>query len=255
MGTISLVRVVIALVLLVLVAGCTTAPATGPPSLAPTRLPMTGNADWTIHTPGSEHAIEGFADRVSVAPGEPVRLFVSTTALPGRPPRSASAPTPAGLDLATAARHAAAPAVIQKPTNTVVAPVGALAHRGHQRLGARRLPVPPRRPRRPALRTADRAHPVQRGPGRDRQRGHHLAGLQPVGRLQPLQRPRRQTARPGPGGVVRPPLRVRHARRGPVPAVRAGRGAGGRDRPGSRWATPPTSTCTPTPTSSTAPAR
>ena len=30
--------------------------------------------------PGPEHAIEGFADRVSVAPGEPVRLYVSTTA-------------------------------------------------------------------------------------------------------------------------------------------------------------------------------
>jgi hypothetical protein len=39
-----------------------------------------GVADWAIAQLGPEHAVEGFADRVSVVPGEPVRLFVSTTA-------------------------------------------------------------------------------------------------------------------------------------------------------------------------------
>jgi hypothetical protein len=33
-----------------------------------------------VELPGPEHATEGFADWVSVRPGEPVRLFVSTTA-------------------------------------------------------------------------------------------------------------------------------------------------------------------------------
>jgi len=83
------------------------------------------NADWTIHTPGSEHAIEGFADRVSVAPGDPVRLFVSTTAATwtasafrlGADARSVwtSPPQPG---------HQQPGAIVQTPTNTVVAPWG-----------------------------------------------------------------------------------------------------------------------------------
>ncbi|MCO6005635.1 hypothetical protein NE236_11645 [Actinoallomurus purpureus] len=39
-----------------------------------------GTKDWKVRKPGAEHAIEGFADRVSVLPGESFRLFVSTTA-------------------------------------------------------------------------------------------------------------------------------------------------------------------------------
>jgi hypothetical protein len=39
-----------------------------------------GASPWEITHLGPEHAVEGFADRVSVAPGQPVRLFVSTTA-------------------------------------------------------------------------------------------------------------------------------------------------------------------------------
>jgi hypothetical protein len=82
-----------------------------------------GNADWTIHTPGPEHAIEGFAGRVSAAPGEAVRLFVSTpaatwTAIAFRLGADArevwtSPPQPG---------HIQPSAVAQKPTNTVVAP-------------------------------------------------------------------------------------------------------------------------------------
>jgi hypothetical protein len=124
-GTIVFVRLVIALVLLALVAGCTTA-ATPAPSPAPATTPRpatAGNADWTIHTPGAEHAIEGFADRVSVAPGEPVRLYVSTTAstwtvsafrLGGDARMVWTSPPQQGR------RQPAA--VVQKPTNTVIAP-------------------------------------------------------------------------------------------------------------------------------------
>lgn len=39
-----------------------------------------GSPDWKITNSGPAHAIEGFADRDSAAPGTPVRLFVSTTA-------------------------------------------------------------------------------------------------------------------------------------------------------------------------------
>ncbi|WP_194293571.1 N,N-dimethylformamidase beta subunit family domain-containing protein [Actinomadura macrotermitis] len=38
-----------------------------------------GTADWRIARKGAEHEIEGYADRVSVLPGESFRLFVSTT--------------------------------------------------------------------------------------------------------------------------------------------------------------------------------
>jgi hypothetical protein len=36
--------------------------------------------DWHIRKVGAEHEIEGYADQVSVLPGESFRLFVSTTA-------------------------------------------------------------------------------------------------------------------------------------------------------------------------------
>jgi hypothetical protein len=41
---------------------------------------LPGTAGWQLGDPGPEHAIEGFADRVSVRRGESFRLFVSTTA-------------------------------------------------------------------------------------------------------------------------------------------------------------------------------
>jgi len=61
----------VVLVLLALVAGCTAAaPAQrARPNPLATPTPTADNADWAVHTPGPEHAIEGFADRVSVAPG------------------------------------------------------------------------------------------------------------------------------------------------------------------------------------------
>lgn len=39
-----------------------------------------GDPRWRLRTRGGEHEIEGFADRVSVLPGEGFRLYVSTTA-------------------------------------------------------------------------------------------------------------------------------------------------------------------------------
>jgi hypothetical protein len=115
----------VVLVLLALVAGCTAAApaqrATPNPLATPT--PTADNADWAVHTPGPEHAIEGFADRVSVAPGDPVRLYVSTTAgtwtasafrLGGDARRIWASPPQPGRPQGAA--------VVQKPTNTVVAP-------------------------------------------------------------------------------------------------------------------------------------
>lgn len=84
---------------------------------------MEGNADWTLPHPGPEHAIEGFADRVSVVPGDQVHLYVSTTAsswtatafrLGGDARRVWTSPGQPG--------RVQPAAVVQKPTNTVVAP-------------------------------------------------------------------------------------------------------------------------------------
>ncbi|MFJ9522581.1 N,N-dimethylformamidase beta subunit family domain-containing protein [Kitasatospora sp. NPDC101801] len=52
------------------------------PSPAPARAEndRPGDADWKVTAPGPPDAIEGFADRVSVLPGEPLGLHVSTTA-------------------------------------------------------------------------------------------------------------------------------------------------------------------------------
>jgi hypothetical protein len=75
-------------VVLLLTGGCgsgekPTAPrrATGSdstPAVAENTRP--GTKDWRVRKTGAEHAIEGYADHVSVLPGESFRLFVSTTA-------------------------------------------------------------------------------------------------------------------------------------------------------------------------------
>ncbi|WP_433441785.1 N,N-dimethylformamidase beta subunit family domain-containing protein [Nonomuraea sp. CA-141351] len=71
------------LVLLLLVAGCgSVPPAPAPqPVSAPTPTATTGvQESWRITRRGAEHEIEGYADQVSVLPGERFQLRVSTTA-------------------------------------------------------------------------------------------------------------------------------------------------------------------------------
>lgn len=89
MGGRGLVTVTVAAVVLALGgSGCSTSPAAVPPVevVAPSTLDLVplgrppGTPDWRVTHPGPPHAIEGFADRTSALPGEPVRLFVSTTA-------------------------------------------------------------------------------------------------------------------------------------------------------------------------------
>jgi len=83
-------------------------------------------APWQLTHPGPEHAIEGFADRVSVHPGETVQLFVSTTA-----PSFRVTAFRIGAYSTGAARiwqsglltgHQQPAAVVQEPRHTVVAP-------------------------------------------------------------------------------------------------------------------------------------
>jgi|tagenome__1003787_1003787.scaffolds.fasta_scaffold20860301_2 hypothetical protein len=122
----------VAVVLVGMLAGCT-APFAASRAVHPTHQPaappdLTGvPADWQITDPGPEHAIEGYADRVSVHPGEPVRLFVSTTSATwtvtafriGAYPDTggariwASPPEPGVVQPAP---------VVEAPRNTVVAP-------------------------------------------------------------------------------------------------------------------------------------
>jgi hypothetical protein len=101
-----------------------TASSTAPP---PPREITPVPADWQLTNPGPAHAIEGFADHVSVYPGQEVRLFVSTTAasytvtafrIGNYPPTGGarvwtSAPLPGSQQ---------APAVVEEARNTVVAP-------------------------------------------------------------------------------------------------------------------------------------
>src|SRR4051812_46980596 len=76
--------------LLTMTAGCSAMPekAAAHPAGSPAPAPsvqvtaenaLPGSKDWKIKKRGAEHEIEGFADRVSVLPGEQFRLYVSTT--------------------------------------------------------------------------------------------------------------------------------------------------------------------------------
>jgi hypothetical protein len=72
-------------------------PASGAPSAPPSQPPSTGadvpgpapeaperdrpgDPGWGVIRPGAQHDVEGFTDRDSVLPGQPVRLYVSTIA-------------------------------------------------------------------------------------------------------------------------------------------------------------------------------
>jgi hypothetical protein len=89
-GRSGLVTVTVAAVVALALAGsgCSTSPAAVPPVavVGPSPLDLVppwrqpGTPDWRIANPVPPHTIAGFADRTSALPGEPVRLFVSTTA-------------------------------------------------------------------------------------------------------------------------------------------------------------------------------
>jgi hypothetical protein len=76
------------IVLGLLVAGCSAAPPAlaparpgpTPPPRVPSASPVAPLTSWRLARRGAEHEIEGYADRVSVLPGERFGLRVSTTA-------------------------------------------------------------------------------------------------------------------------------------------------------------------------------
>ncbi|HUR09392.1 MAG TPA: N,N-dimethylformamidase beta subunit family domain-containing protein [Nonomuraea sp.] len=86
------------------------APRTAPPTDAPAARP----ARWRITERGAEHEIEGYADRVSVLPGERFRMRVSTTA-----PHFTASAFRMGARPAEVWRSGRIPGVHQAPPQTV----------------------------------------------------------------------------------------------------------------------------------------
>jgi len=120
-------------VLLMLAASCTsgnqkaTTRGPTPPTTAPTPAPAPAlalaPADWQITHPGKPGEIEGFADHTSVTPGEPVQLFVSTSAQNYTVTAFRVGATPTQLWRSEPQKGVKQPpAVVQAPTSTVVAP-------------------------------------------------------------------------------------------------------------------------------------
>ncbi|GAA3792363.1 N,N-dimethylformamidase beta subunit family domain-containing protein [Amycolatopsis tucumanensis] len=126
-------RLACALAALALLGPACTAPTPAPP-VAPTPAPPApapgaerGTPGWEITHPGPEHAIEGYADRTSALPGDIVRLFVSTTAArftvtAFRMGAYAGSDALRVWQSAPVPGRVQAPAVVQAPTSTVVAP-------------------------------------------------------------------------------------------------------------------------------------
>lgn len=131
--------VVVTVLIAILVAACTSAGPTGSkgpagrssasedPRVSPLPRVIPVAAQWQLTDPGAEHAIEGFADRVSVHPGEPVRLFVSTTAASFSVTafRIGDYPPTGGAQVWTSAPQTGRQqpaAVTQQPRSTVLAP-------------------------------------------------------------------------------------------------------------------------------------
>jgi len=132
----GLARIVVVVVLGAVVVSCqsnSAAPVPAGPSVSPVPAssaeapPGVGTPGWQITHPGPQGGIEGFADHVSITPGGQVALVVSTTArtytatayrmgnYTGSEAQQvwASPPQPGTKQ---------APAVVQAPTSTVVAP-------------------------------------------------------------------------------------------------------------------------------------
>lgn len=116
------------LALVLAVAACSTPPIAAPAlrgSMPAVRTP--GTPGWPLSHPGPPRAIEGFAGRTSVLPGERVQLFVSTTAA-GFTATAYRVGDYAGSEALRVWESAPQPGlkqadeVVQPPTNTVVAP-------------------------------------------------------------------------------------------------------------------------------------
>jgi N,N-dimethylformamidase beta subunit-like protein len=91
---------------------------------SPTVAEPIGTKAWAITDPGKQHDLEGYADRVSAFPGDPVKIFVSTT----RPSFTVTAYRMGwyggtqGTSVwtsGTVAGHKQNPSHLDKPTNTV----------------------------------------------------------------------------------------------------------------------------------------
>lgn len=106
----------ILVVLALLVTGCGGLPAAAP-SAAPAREPgpaVNASGAWRVTRQGADHEIEGYADRVSVLPGERFALHVSTTA-----PRFTAHAFRMGADPAQVWESAAVRGMRQAPPKTV----------------------------------------------------------------------------------------------------------------------------------------
>ncbi|MEQ4716392.1 N,N-dimethylformamidase beta subunit family domain-containing protein [Nonomuraea sp. B19D2] len=127
------------LVLLLMVAGCASVPPVPPPvpvtprpPTAPTlpTLPTTTDVQesWRITRRGAEHEIEGYADQVSVLPGERFHLRVSTTA-----PRFSASAFRMGANPAKVWESPEVEGERQEPMKVVGGPVTGMVSAAHWR--------------------------------------------------------------------------------------------------------------------------
>ena len=156
----------------------------------------TGHA-WWVTTPQTDRGIEGYADQVSAVIGDTITLFVSTKAT-----RFHVEAYRMGYYQGIGGRLVWAsgerPGVRQPPTRAHLGhqyhrvPVGAVADHHHRsELATGRLPVETGRlHRRAAVRALLRARRHLAGGHRHPAQRDDLAGLQPLGRVQPLLRQR-----------------------------------------------------------------
>ena len=185
--------------------------------------PRRGRRDRGIRGPAERPARAGLpavrVDHGAVVPGRrvPVRLVLRS-------------PGPPGLGVGPGPRAAPDGGAHRGGHPHGHRPVAAVADGRHPELAARFLSAAPgRRQRGRAVRAGHGPVGEHRGGGGHPQRQHHLAGVQRLGRLQPLPGAGRAAARPGLRGELRPPLRSE--RRGPVPVLRPeGDRAGRADR-------------------------
>ena len=199
-----------------------------------------GSTAWRIKAAAvaSDTQLAGYADRVSIRPGEPLHLYVTTTARSftvrafrlgwygGARARLVST-SPVLRGTVQRARTIDARHTVDHP----LAPVG---DPGHARLAGGHLPAAAHRQPR-AGQVHPRHGPVERGaraPGADERRDH-LPGVQRLGRLLPRTAARQQRRHPRPRRQLRPAVRrQRRPHHHQLRAVPHRRGGAGRPAPG-----------------------